>query len=351
MAALIAQRILHAFDEPFLLGDHEIYTTASIGITVYPVDANDIDGLLKNADSAMYQAKEQGGGSYQFYTPGLNTKAHERLLLENSLRHAQDSDEFRVYYQPQVDLFTRALHGFEALLRWQHPKLGLLTPYKFIPIAEETGMIVPIGEWVLRTACRQWRAWSDLGLAPPHISVNVSIRQFRQREFADKVAQILEETRMEPTRLQLELTESVFMTNVEESVGLLQELKTLGVRLAIDDFGTGFSSLNYLKQLPIDTLKIDRSFVRGISSDPNDAAIVRAILALAQALRIEVLAEGVETDAQCDFLKEINCRPAQGFLFSRPIPPEQAGAWLGPAAGRPAYAVAAGQPSGAVLQP
>lgn len=327
VAALIAERILRAIRQRCLVDGHEIYTTASIGIAVYPLDGEDIDTLLKNADAAMYLAKEQRG-TYRFFISDLNTKAEERLELETYLRYAQNHNEFRLHYQPQIELQTGRLVGLEALLRWQHPKLGLLSPGKFIPIAEETGLIIPIGEWVLRTACEQWRVWHEAELKPPRMSVNLSARQLRQLDLAGSIAQIIDETGMDPTRLELELTESAFMTNAQASSKLLATLTSLGVRLALDDFGTGYSSLSYLKQFPVHLLKIDRAFMQDLETDANNRAIVEAMLALAKALGIEVLAEGVETESQREFLAQHHCQMAQGFLFSPPVPDIDATGWL-----------------------
>jgi EAL domain-containing protein (putative c-di-GMP-specific phosphodiesterase class I) len=258
----------------------------------------------------------------------LNLKAQERLFLENSLRHAQENQEFRLLYQPQMDLRTQQLIGFEALIRWEHPRLGLLSPDQFIPIAEETGMMIPMGAWVLRTAAIQWCRWRENGLFLPGLTVNLSVRQFMQKDLVESVGQILRETGMQAGCLVLDLTESMIMTDAETSRQKLEQLKSLGVKLAIDDFGTGYSSLSSLKQFPIDMLKIGRAFIRDINTDPNGAAIVQAILALAGALQIEVLAEGVEHAGQLAFLKREKCQAAQGFLFSDPIPPEQAARWL-----------------------
>ncbi|MBA1147710.1 EAL domain-containing protein [Ectothiorhodospiraceae bacterium WFHF3C12] len=323
-AAAVAEKILERFATPFTVGGHEIYTSGSIGITLFPDDAEDADGLLKNADTAMYLAKERGRGTYQFFTPDLDIAARERLLLEGGLRRAVENDELRLAYQPQVDLRTGAFIGFEALLRWEHPELGLLSPDRFIPIAEETGTIIPIGEWVLRQACAQWRKWCDLGLPPMTVSVNMSVRQFRQPDLASVIQRALREADMDAHWLELELTESMLMTNADMSTGILDDLKAVGARMAVDDFGTGYSSLNYLKRFPLDTLKIDRSFIKDIDRDSDDAEIARGIIALGRALQLTVLAEGVETADQRDFLLREGCHFAQGFMFGRPVAPEQA---------------------------
>jgi diguanylate cyclase (GGDEF)-like protein len=305
---------------PFLIDEHELFITVSIGISLYPDDGADAPTLLKNADAALYRAGEQGGDNYQFYTADMNAKAMKRLTLENSLRRALERSEFEVYYQPVLDINNRKIVGMEALLRWHHPELGLVQPAEFIPLAEETGMIVPIGEWVLHTACAQSKSWQAAGFAPLSLAVNLSARQFQQQNLAEVVARILHETGLNPDYLELELTESSIMKNAESAVQTLGELKTMGVTIAIDDFGTGYSSLGYLKHLPIDTLKIDRSFVCDITTDPDDAALVMAIITLAHNLRLKVIAEGVDSEEQLSFLHLLRCDEWQGYLFSRPLP-------------------------------
>jgi diguanylate cyclase (GGDEF)-like protein len=307
---------------PFVVDGHELFITASVGITLYPVDGADAPTLLKNADAALYRAKEQGGDNYQFYTADMNAKAMKRLTLENSLRRALERNEFEVYYQPVLDTNTRKIVGMEALLRWHHPELGLVQPAEFIPLAEDTGMIVPIGEWVLRTACAQSKSWQEAGFAPLALAVNLSARQFQQQNLSEVVVLILQETGLNPHDLGLELTESSIMKNAESAVRTLGELKALGVKIAIDDFGTGYSSLGYLKRLPIDTLKIDRSFVRDVTTDADDAALVMAIITLAHNLRLKVIAEGVETEEQRRFLHLLRCDEWQGYLCSKPLPGE-----------------------------
>ena len=305
---------------PFTIDEHELFITVSIGISLYPADGSDAPTLLKNADAALYRAKEQGGDNYQFYTADLNARALKRLTLESSLRRALERSEFEVYYQPVLDTNTRKIVGMEALLRWHHPELGLVQPAEFIPLAEDTGMIVPIGEWVLRTACTQSKAWQEAGFAPLTLAVNLSARQFQQQNLSEVVARILQETRLNSHDLELELTESSIMKNAESAVQTLGELKAMGVKIAIDDFGTGYSSLGYLKRLPIDTVKIDRSFVRDVTTEPDDAALVMAIITLAHNLRLKVIAEGVETEEQRRFLHLLRCDEWQGYLFSRPLP-------------------------------
>jgi diguanylate cyclase (GGDEF)-like protein len=316
------QKIVAAFQHPFLCGTHELYLTASKGISFYPLDGTDTHSLLKNAGAALCQAKEQGGDEYQVYTAEMNAGSLKRLSLENSLRRALERDEFIVHYQPQADVGTRQITGVEALVRWQHPELGLVSPAEFIPLAEETGLMVPLGEWVLRTACAQNRAWQQAGLTKLSMSVNLSLRQFRQINLTGMVEQVIKETGVDPTSLELELTESAVMMNTESAVTTLRKLRTLGIRIAIDDFGTGYSSLNYLKNLPIDTLKIDRSFVRDAATNPVDAAIVQAIITLAHSLNLKVKAEGIETQEQLDFLRHLRCDEIQGYLLSRPLPAE-----------------------------
>ncbi len=315
----LAQRLLDCFVEPFLLKEQRIFITASIGVTLYPGDATTVEGLLKNADTAMYRAKDAGRNNYQFYSTDMHTHAVERLKLENALRGATERDELVLHYQPLVNLKSGQVEGMEALLRWNHPELGLVPPLEFIPLAEETGLIIPIGEWVLRTACAQARAWQNAGLPPLRLSVNLSARQF-QKDLVGMVASVLEETGLEPKYLELELTESVVMKNPEMAVATLDALDRMGVRLSIDDFGTGYSSLSYLKRFPIDTLKVDRSFVRDIPGDADDMLITSSIIGLAHSLGIQVVAEGVETYAQLSFLRAQNCDAMQGYYFSKPLP-------------------------------
>jgi diguanylate cyclase (GGDEF)-like protein len=304
---------------PFVIDDHELFITVSVGITLYPDDGADAQTLLKNADAALYRAREQGGDNYQFYTADMNAKAVKRLALENSLRRALERSEFEVYYQPVLDINNRKIVGMEALLRWHHPELGLVQPAEFIPLAEDTGMIIPIGEWVLRTACTQSKAWQEAGFAPLSLAVNLSARQFQQQNLADVVLRILLETGLNSHDLELELTESSIMKNAESAVRTLGELKEMGVKIAIDDFGTGYSSLGYLKRLPIDTLKIDRSFVCDVTTDPDNAALVMTIITLAHNLRLKVVAEGVDSEEQLSFLHLLRCDEWQGYLFSKPL--------------------------------
>jgi diguanylate cyclase (GGDEF)-like protein/PAS domain S-box-containing protein len=316
----VAKKVLQVLHKPIVLNGHEFHVTASIGIVMYPDDGEDAENLMKHADTAMYRAKEQGRNNYQMFTPSLNVRIMERLSLENNLRHALERQELVVYYQPLVNIETGKINGMEALLRWQHPEQGLIPPMDFIPLAEETGLIIPIGEWVLQTACSQNMALQDAGFPEMRVAVNLSARQFRQKNLVSMVSQVLKETRLRPSLLELEITESVAMEDVEFSILVLRELRQMGINIAIDDFGTGYSSLNYLKRLPIHTLKIDRSFVRDIIVSPEDAAIVSTIIVLAQNLNLKVIAEGVETSEQLDFLRQRRCTEMQGFLFCRPVP-------------------------------
>lgn len=319
----VAKKILMLISEPIYIDDQEIYTSGSIGIAVYPMDGDDSHTLLKHADLAMYQAKELDRNNFQFFSREMNVKVLERMMLENSMRKALEREEFFLVYQPQVDARTGRITGMEALLRWQHPDLGLLSPDKFICLAEETGFIVPIGEWVLRTACRQNKAWQQQGLPAVRVAVNLSAKQFGQYHLDEMIAATLMETGMAPQWLELEITESAIMKNAEQNAIILHKLKEMGVSLAIDDFGTGYSSLSYLKHFPISRLKIDRSFVRDITTNPDDAAIAEIIIAMAQTLKLSVIAEGVETRAQMELLSFNNCIEMQGYLFSRPVPAEQ----------------------------
>lgn len=317
---LIADKILAVIAEPFMLHGHEVSTTASIGIALCPQDADDYDELLKNADSAMYHAKSKGRGNYQFYSRDLNAAAIERLDMENGLRHALDQDQLELYYHPQVEISSGQLVGAEALLRWWHPKKGLIQPLEFIPLAEQTGLIVPIGEWVLKTACAQNKAWRNAGFAPIRIAVNLAARQFSDQDLVRKVQQILHQTGLESDGLELEITEGTVMEDTEAAIKILNDLKGMGLQVAIDDFGTGYSSLTYLKQFPIHTLKIDQSFVRDITTDGHDASIVATIIGLGHSLNLKVVAEGVETEEQLRMLRSSGCDEFQGYLTSKPLP-------------------------------
>jgi len=325
-AGRVAQKILDAFAKPFEVDGHELFVTASLGMTLYPFDDSDVDGLMKNADVAMYRAKDAGGNNYQFYASDMTVKTRERLKLENALRYAIERGELLLHYQPVVDPASGETTGVEALVRWQHPQLGLVSPADFIPLAEETGLIVPIGEWVLHTACTQVVAWQREGRRL-RLAVNISARQFRQQDLLPRITRVLDDTGFAAEDLELELTESILIANVE-IIATLSALSHLGVSLAIDDFGTGYSSLSYLKRFPIDRLKIDRSFIRDATTDADAANLTAAIIAMAQSLHIEVVAEGVETEKQLEFLKARGCHAVQGYYYSAPLPTEQLIRWL-----------------------
>ena len=322
-AIVTVRKIIAALAEPHHIAGHELHMTTSMGVSLYPDDGHDAETLLRNADSAMYRAKERGHGHYQFFQADMNCLAVERESLEDGLRRALERHEFILHYQPKIDLETGMMLGAEALIRWRHPNRGLLTPNEFVPIAEDSGLIVPIGRWVLREACRQAREWQDAGLRPMPVAVNVSAVEFRSPGFLEHIRLSLEETRLESRHLELELTESVLMAHAEAPVALLRGLKDMGLQLALDDFGTGYSSLSYLKEFPIDALKVDQSFVRGISDDLRGAPIVVAIISMGKSLNHRVIAEGVETAEQLAFLQAQGCGEGQGFFFSRPLPAEQ----------------------------
>ncbi len=317
-----ATRILDVVRQPVQLGSADVVTSASIGISVYPTDVDNIDELLASADAAMYRAKEQGADQFHFYTMAMRVRAAKRLELENGLRGALIRREFRLHYQPQVDLQTGAVQGMEALLRWQHPRRGLVGPSEFVPLCEETGLIVPIGAWVLRTACGQLRAWRGAGYPTMRVAVNFSARQFQDEDLALMVAAILEQCDLAPRFLEIEITESDILKNPSRAQSLLKEFTELGVRVALDDFGTGYSSLNHLRSFPGASIKIDRSFVRNVCTEQHDAAIVRSLIVMAHNLDLKVIAEGVETTEQLAFLRDNACDAIQGFLISRPVPAE-----------------------------
>ncbi|MDB5850788.1 MAG: putative diguanylate cyclase/phosphodiesterase, partial [Rhodoferax sp.] len=319
-AETVARKILGAISRPFSVPGQELRVTCSVGISRFPDDGADEQTLMKHADIAMYQAKEAGRNGFAFYSAERNVNSFERLALESSLRRALERDELLLHYQPKKDFRSGETAGMEVLLRWQHPDLGMVSPTQFIPVAEETGLIVPIGKWVLRTACRQTMAWQAAGLAGLVVAVNLSPRQFIDESFLDDVLAILAETGMDPKLLELEITESMIMHDVERGRALLNTLKALGIRIAIDDFGTGYSSLATLKQFPIDTLKVDRSFIRDLETDAEDRGLTEAIIAMAKTLSLHLVAEGVETVAQSDFLRARGCDELQGFLFSKPVP-------------------------------
>ncbi|MGI8734483.1 MAG: putative bifunctional diguanylate cyclase/phosphodiesterase [Pyrinomonadaceae bacterium] len=327
-AAKVAQGIKDVLESPFHFAGQELFAQASIGISLHPDDGSDAMALLKTAGTALNRAKEQGGNDYQFYTSGRTTKALRQLVFENNLRPGLEREEFLVYYQPQVNIESFQIVGIEALVRWQHPGLGLLYPQEFIRMAEESGLIVSLGEWILRAACVQSKSWQDAGFEPLRLAINLSARQFQQPRLIPIIEQILTETGLDPRYLEFELTEGSVMKDPDEAIKKLNELKQMGVTISIDDFGTGHSSLSYLKRFPIDTLKIDQSFVREISTDPEVTAIVTAIITLAHALKLNVIAEGVETEEQLKFLRSLGCDEVQGFLFSKPISADEFTAML-----------------------
>jgi diguanylate cyclase (GGDEF)-like protein/PAS domain S-box-containing protein len=318
-AATSAKKILLSLGAPHSIGGQDLHIDGSIGISVYPADGEDAETLIKNADTAMYHAKESGRNNFQFFKTEMNLKAVERQSLEGNLRRALEREEFLLHYQPKVNLDTGEITGVEALIRWQQPDRGLVPPSQFVPIAEDCGLIVPIGRWVFREACRQARAWQDAGLPPLPIAVNVSAMEFRDSGFVEHVRTILAETGLEARYLELELTERVLMEDAESTASVLQELKSMGVHLAVDDFGTGYSSLSYLRQFPIDVLKIDQSFVHQITADPDDSTLVNAIINMGNSLKHRVVAEGIETREQRAYLQTQRCAEGQGYLFSRPL--------------------------------
>ncbi|MCP1311100.1 putative bifunctional diguanylate cyclase/phosphodiesterase [Paenibacillus tyrfis] len=319
-AEKVAQKIIHLLSQPFAIDGHELRVGCSIGIAMYPQDGEDPITLMKNADTAMYRAKELGKNGYQFYKAEMNDTVIQKLVMEEWLNKALEQEEFVLYYQPQVDIFTARMNGMEALIRWNHPRLGFISPGEFIPLAEETGLIIPIGQWVLRTACKQNKAWQLAGFPPLKMAVNISPIQFHQHDFVQVVLDALQESGLEPRYLELEITEGIAMYHVDQVIQKLQTLRELGVHISMDDFGTGYSSLNYLKKFPIDKLKIAQQFVRDITIDPDDAAIVQAIMAMALSLKLNVIAEGVETEEQLSFLLDIKCREIQGYIYSKPVP-------------------------------
>ncbi len=321
--AFVAQRILSAAMKPMVIAGQECRVTASIGISLYPRDGQDEQSLMKNADIAMYQAKEEGKNNYQFFSPEMKSQSFERLSLETNLRQALERKEFSLHYQPKLDLKTGAITGVEALLRWQNQELGHVSPMRLIPVAEETGLIVPIGRWVLKTACRQNVVWQHQGLPEICLAVNLSVRQIMDESLLGDIREALRESGLKPHLLELEITESLLMKNPERVVQILNEIKKLGVRLAIDDFGTGYSSLGQLKRFPIDTLKVDRSFIRDISKNSEDQGITEAIIAMGKTLSLTVVAEGVETEEQEAFLRSHACDEMQGYYFSKPTPPDR----------------------------
>ena len=322
-AAITAGRMLRAVAEGHSIGQHDLHITTSIGVSVYPDDGKDAETLIKNADTAMYQAKENGRQSYQFFKPAMNVRAVERQSIEESLRRALERRGFSLHYQPKINLRTGEITGAEALIRWTHPTRGPVPPAQFIPVAEECGLILPIGNWVLREACKQAQAWTDAGLPSPTMAVNISAMEFRDEHFLEGVFAILKDTDLDPGSLELELTESVLMKRAASTESILKALRARGVRVAVDDFGTGYSSLSYLRKFPIDALKIDQSFVRQITSAPDETTIVTAIISMGRSLKLRVIAEGVETQEELAFLQAHQCDEAQGYYLSRPVLPQQ----------------------------
>ena len=315
----VIQRVHGAIAQPWTAGSREFHVSSSIGVAIYPADGRSADVLLRNADAAMYKAKENGRNGYQFFTAELNRVLVERLEIEHRLRGALARQQFLLHYQPRIDMVTGMIGGAEALLRWRVPQQGLVSPQRFISVAEDTGLIVPIGRWVLHSACQQARAWQEEGLPPVVVSVNVSPRQFRDGNIVEVIAEALEASALEARYLQIELTESLAMHGAEKYVQMLHQIKKLGVQIAVDDFGTGYSSLSYLKRFPVDQLKVDRSFVTDLATDPDDAVIVQAIIALGHKLGLSVVAEGVETEEQLQFLRRCHCDEMQGYLFGKPM--------------------------------
>ncbi len=318
-----AQNIIHKMSQPYKIYGHEIFTTCSLGITIYPNDQLEVDGLIKNADTAMYHAKETGRNDYKFYKSELNDRSAEFMALENSLRRGLDRAEFRLFYQPQICLSTGKIVGAEALVRWQHPELGIISPDKFMHLAESTGLILRLSEWVIHTACAQYAAWEANGVNLSRLAINLSGQHLRQANLTELFKTMLRDHNLQHQNLELEITESIISKDTDAILALFSELRHMGIRIAIDDFGTGFSSLSYLKTFPVDTIKIDQCFVRDVTSDRHDAAIAIAIIDLAHSLSLNVVAEGVETQAQLDFLTQNHCDQMQGYIFSPAIPAEQ----------------------------
>ncbi|WP_236216321.1 putative bifunctional diguanylate cyclase/phosphodiesterase [Pseudomonas rhodesiae] len=318
----IADKVLRTISATRHVAGHDLSVTASLGISIYPNDSCNAVELIKHAETAMHTSKERGANDFSFYTEDMNLRAQRQQNLESAIRHALERDEFVLHYQPKLDLRSGRIVGAEALIRWFQPRSGWVSPADFIPVAEDSGLIVPLTQWVLRQACEQAQAWRGMGLPPLCMSVNVSPIDFRQRDFVDNLTAILKQSGLPPARLELEITESVLMQNVDETVDILQKIKAMGVRLALDDFGTGYSSLSYLRRFPIDVLKIDQSFVRGLNVNSQDAQLISAIIGMGKSLELNIIAEGVETVEQLNFLKTQQCEEGQGFLFSKAVPPK-----------------------------
>jgi predicted signal transduction protein with EAL and GGDEF domain len=328
-AAIVASKLLHELSKPFTVEQQQVYVSASIGVSIYPRDGEQEQTLLKNVDLAMYRAKREGRNTIRFFTEELHADNRERQKLETALHHALENGEFDLHYQPKINYGTGAITGVEALVRWNHPTLGVIQPSAFIPLAEETGLIVELGAWVIKTACRQSRAWQDAGGVAVNMAVNLSARQLDLDQLINTVADALRQSGLAPERLELELTETAIMSDAVEAIGILNDLKSLGVRLSLDDFGTGYSSLNYLRRFPLDSIKIDRSFIQGVDESANDRAIVKTIIALASNLNMNVIAEGVENRSQAQFLKQNGCHEMQGYFFAKPLPAGQLADLLG----------------------
>jgi len=322
-AMQMAETMIQALSLPFNCGEHELHITTCIGASIYPDHSTDVDSLIRNADMAMYRAKSGGQNSFQFYIPNMQEQSFQRLLMENNLRRAIENNELMTYYQPQIDITTNKIVGLEVLLRWKHVSLGSIPPSKFIPLAEETGLIVAIGTWVLRQTCLQMIAWQNMGLPPIKIGVNLSIKQLQQKDFLSSLNQILEETKINPQFLELEITEGIMMDDVAEKIALLNKFREMGIKLSIDDFGTGYSSLSYLKNLPIDTIKIDRIFIEYIAHNEHDCAIVASIINLSHSLNLKVIAEGAETVEQVNLLRSLGCDQIQGYFFYKAMPVDE----------------------------
>ncbi len=327
-AHIQAERLLRALGEVFEIGDHRLYSGASIGITVYPDDGDNVEQLLQNADMAMYKAKDEQRNSFRFFDATLNETVHRRNFLETELRAAIDAEELMIYFQPKIDLRTNTVAGAEALVRWKHHEEGMISPEEFIPVAERSGLVNPLGEWMLRQACQHLRAWADDNLPAVKVAVNLSAVQFRDRDIPKLVSEMLSEAGVEPALLELEVTESAVMHDIQNAVSVLLQLHDLGISLSIDDFGTGYSSLSYLRQLPVNRLKIDKSFIAEVDTSKSAAAIALAIIMMGQSLELEIVAEGVETKPQLDYLREVGCEEVQGYYFGRPMPAEEFEAFI-----------------------
>ena len=321
-ASILAQKLLTSLSKPVVVNENFLYLSCSIGISLYPSDGDSVQDLLKYADAAMYKAKEEGRSNFQFYSAEMTALAFERVVMEASIRSGLESEEFEVYYQPQVNARAQKIVGMEALVRWQHSKMGLVFPSKFIPLAESTGLIIKLDRYIMKTAMQQVSRWYADGLSPGVLALNLSIKQLQQKDFIPFVENLLQETGCKAEWIEFEVTESQIMKNIQEAIAVLTQLSQLGVMIAVDDFGTGYSSLSYLKKLPIDKLKIDQSFVNGLPNDEEDAAITKAVIALAQSLKLSIIAEGVETKEQKEFILTSGCEYIQGYYYSEPLPKE-----------------------------